>query len=135
MELSAARVDVEAIHQGRLAPLTRLWHTDPGLHPPHAENPHGPPHQAGAPAPAEGVAPPRVAAWEVTRNCNLSCAHCRASAVHGPYEGEFSTEERFTLVDQIASFARPILILTGGVSACAQQTWCSVSRDVLLRRL
>jgi len=62
----------------------------------------------------DGVAPPRVIAWEVTRSCNLACVHCRASAVHGPYEGELSTEECFTLVDQIASFASPILILTGG---------------------
>ena len=63
---------------------------------------------------AAGVAPPRVVAWEVTRSCNLACAHCRASAVHGPYEGELSTAEALTLVDQIASFASPILILTGG---------------------
>ena len=67
-----------------------------------------------APAPADGPAPPRVIAWEVTRSCNLACVHCRASAVHGPYHGELSTEEAFTLVDQIASFANPILILTGG---------------------
>ena len=63
---------------------------------------------------ALGPAPPRVIAWEVTRSCNLACVHCRASAVHGPYEGELSTAEAFTLVDQIASFANPILILTGG---------------------
>ena len=68
----------------------------------------------GAPAPADGPAPPRVIAWEVTRSCNLACVHCRASAVHGPYENELSTAEAFTLVDQIASFANPILILTGG---------------------
>ena len=66
------------------------------------------------PGDADGVAPPRVIAWEVTRSCNLACVHCRASAVHGPYEGELSTAEAFTLVDQIASFANPILILTGG---------------------
>ena len=66
------------------------------------------------PGAADGVAPPRVIAWEVTRSCNLACVHCRASAVHGPYEGELSTPEAFTLVDQIASFANPILILTGG---------------------
>ena len=59
-------------------------------------------------------APPRVIAWEVTRSCNLACRHCRASAVRGPYEGELSTAEAFDLVDQIASFANPILILTGG---------------------
>lgn len=82
------------------------------MHHPHAENPNAlnaRPGDAG-----DGVAPPRVIAWEVTRSCNLACVHCRASAVHGPYEGELSTSEAFTLVDQIASFANPILILTGG---------------------
>ncbi|MGO8683128.1 MAG: heme b synthase [Thermoleophilia bacterium] len=57
---------------------------------------------------------PRVIAWEVTRSCNLACVHCRASAVRGPYEGELSTAEALALVDQIAAFASPILILTGG---------------------
>src|SRR5450756_2561893 len=62
----------------------------------------------------DGVAPPRVIAWEVTRSCNLACVHCRASAIHGPYEGELNTAEALALVDQIAAFADPILILTGG---------------------
>ena len=75
---------------------------------------HGASARPGDAAGALGVAPPRVIAWEVTRSCNLACVHCRASAVHGPYEGELSTAEAFTLVDEIASFANPILILTGG---------------------
>jgi AdoMet-dependent heme synthase len=64
--------------------------------------------------PAQSAGPPRVIAWEVTRSCNLACVHCRASAVHGPYEGELSTDECLDLADQIADFASPILILTGG---------------------
>ena len=53
-------------------------------------------------------------AWEITRSCNLSCAHCRASAQPGPYEGELTTTECFRLLDQIAATAKPIIILTGG---------------------
>ncbi len=56
----------------------------------------------------------RMIAWEVTRRCNLSCLHCRASSERGPYEGEFSTEECFRLLDEIASFSSPVIILTGG---------------------
>jgi len=56
----------------------------------------------------------QVVAWEITRRCNLMCAHCRASAMDGPYEGEFSTEECLGLVDQILEVGRPILILSGG---------------------
>jgi len=57
---------------------------------------------------------PRLIAWEVTRSCKLACKHCRAAARPEPYEGELSTDECFRLLDNIASFARPIMILTGG---------------------
>ncbi len=57
---------------------------------------------------------PRLIAWEVTRFCLLSCKHCRAAAKAEPYSGELSTQECFRLLDNIASFAKPIIILTGG---------------------
>ena len=57
---------------------------------------------------------PRLIAWEVTRTCNLACIHCRASAKEGPYSGELSTDEGFRLLEDIASFSRPIIIMTGG---------------------
>ena len=56
----------------------------------------------------------RLVAWETTRNCNLACIHCRASATTGPHHGELDTSEAFTLLDQIAEVAKPIIILTGG---------------------
>jgi len=56
----------------------------------------------------------RMIAWEVTRSCNLSCIHCRASSEYGPYEGELTTDQCFKLVDDIASFSKPVIILTGG---------------------
>ena len=45
----------------------------------------------------------RMIAWEVTRSCNLNCAHCRAAANGGPYAGEFSTKKCFDLIDDIAA--------------------------------
>ncbi len=69
----------------------------------------------GSPKPSELVIPNlKLVAWEITRSCNLSCAHCRASAESGPYAGELSTAQCFALVDQIAEVGKPILILTGG---------------------
>jgi len=56
----------------------------------------------------------RMIAWEVTRSCNLSCVHCRASSVHGPYKGEFDTAQCRALLDDISAFANPVIILTGG---------------------
>ncbi len=61
-----------------------------------------------------GGADLRLVAWEVTRTCNLACVHCRAAAQDRPYENELSTEECFALLDEIETFARPIIILTGG---------------------
>jgi AdoMet-dependent heme synthase len=56
----------------------------------------------------------RMVAWEVTRSCNLACVHCRASSVLGPYEGELDTARCLRLIDEIAAFSRPVIILTGG---------------------
>jgi heme b synthase len=56
----------------------------------------------------------RLVAWEITRNCNLSCVHCRAAATNGPYTGELDTESALRLLDQIAEVGNPIVILTGG---------------------
>ena len=56
----------------------------------------------------------RLVAWETTRNCNLSCVHCRASADKGPFSGELDTQSAYHLLDQIAKIGSPIIILTGG---------------------
>jgi heme b synthase len=56
----------------------------------------------------------RMVAWEVTRSCNLACIHCRASAKHGSYAGELTTDEGLRLLDAIAAVSKPVIILTGG---------------------
>jgi heme b synthase len=56
----------------------------------------------------------RMIAWEVTRRCNLACIHCRASAANKPPEGELTTHECLSLLDEVASWANPVIILTGG---------------------
>jgi len=56
----------------------------------------------------------RLVAWEVTRQCNLSCLHCRASAELGPYQDELTTAEGLTLLGQIRETGQPVVILTGG---------------------
>ncbi len=71
-------------------------------------------HHPGSIPKTEGEYLPMLIAWEVTRSCMLACKHCRAAAHAAPYEGELSTEECFKVLDNIASFAKPIMILTGG---------------------
>jgi radical SAM protein len=58
---------------------------------------------------------PFVMFYEVTRACDLHCKHCRACAQPLRHPSELTTEESMTLLDQIASFPKPpVLIFTGG---------------------
>lgn len=69
-------------------------------------------HGAGQPE----LLKPRLhlVAWELTRSCNLFCAHCRGSATSDSYPDELTTEECLRIVDQIVEVGRPIIILSGG---------------------
>jgi len=63
---------------------------------------------------SSGTFLPRVLALEVTRRCNLDCIHCRATAGDQAPEGELSLHEYRLLFENLASFANPLVILTGG---------------------
>ncbi len=56
---------------------------------------------------------PRLIFWELTKRCNLKCVHCRAEAGVADYR-EMNTAEVKKTLDDIASFAKPIMVLTGG---------------------
>ncbi|NUQ38617.1 MAG: radical SAM protein [Caldilineales bacterium] len=59
--------------------------------------------------------PPRLIFWETTAGCNLACIHCRRITVANQLlPQDLSTAEAFRLIDQVAAFARPIFILSGG---------------------
>jgi len=59
---------------------------------------------------------PHVVAWNLTRRCNLECAHCYIAA--GPHESaatELDTATCLGIVDQVLSVnPAPMLILSGG---------------------
>jgi len=59
---------------------------------------------------------PHVVAWNLTRRCNLECAHCYIAA--GPYESaasELETSECLRIVDELLAVSpAPMLILSGG---------------------
>ncbi len=59
---------------------------------------------------------PFIAIWEVTRACQLVCAHCRADAQHEPAPGQLDTEQGKRLLRQLAGYdrPRPLVVLTGG---------------------
>ena len=56
----------------------------------------------------------RMIAWEVTRRCNLSCSHCRASADNEPPKDELSFDECRDFLTGLSEWAKPVIILTGG---------------------
>lgn len=59
--------------------------------------------------------PPRLIFWETTAGCNLACIHCRRMTVADQLlPQDLTTAEAFRLIDEIAAFARPIFVLSGG---------------------
>ena len=53
-------------------------------------------------------------AWEITRRCNLDCVHCRsASSLKSP-AGVWTLERAKTFLNDLAGFASPVVVLTGG---------------------
>jgi heme b synthase len=58
---------------------------------------------------------PKWIAWEITRRCNLRCVHCRsASEMEVKGHPDFPTSEAFRIIDDIVSYAKPVVVLSGG---------------------
>jgi 12,18-didecarboxysiroheme deacetylase len=55
-----------------------------------------------------------VVVWNVTRRCNLKCAHCYAHSRDIEYQNELTTEEGKALIDDLADFGCPVILFSGG---------------------
>ena len=55
-----------------------------------------------------------VVVWNVTRRCNLKCVHCYAQANNQAGDDELSTAGGKALIDDLAGFGVPVLLLSGG---------------------
>lgn len=55
-----------------------------------------------------------VVIWNLIRRCNLTCKHCYALSADHDYQGELSTTEVFTVMDDLKAYRVPVLILSGG---------------------
>ena len=75
---------------------------------------------------------PRLIAWELSRACPMACTYCRAAARPARDPDELTTEEGFRLLENIASFAKPILILTGGEPLLRPDVYDLATRAVAL---
>ena len=55
-----------------------------------------------------------VVVWNITRRCNLKCLHCYAHAKNIPFDNELTTMEGKKLIDDLAGFGVPVLLISGG---------------------
>jgi radical SAM protein with 4Fe4S-binding SPASM domain len=55
-----------------------------------------------------------VVVWNVGRQCNLHCVHCYSDSENRTYSGELTTSEARALIDDLADFEIPVLLLSGG---------------------
>ncbi|MDG4474911.1 radical SAM/SPASM domain-containing protein [Thiovibrio frasassiensis] len=58
---------------------------------------------------------PKWIAWEITRRCNLKCVHCRSSSgLEAKGHPDFTLAEAKRVLDDIASYGKPVVVLSGG---------------------
>ncbi|MCI0744462.1 MAG: radical SAM protein [Verrucomicrobia subdivision 3 bacterium] len=55
-----------------------------------------------------------IVVWNLTRRCNLKCLHCYSDSDAREYPGELTFEQCRAVVDDLANFAIPGLLLSGG---------------------
>ena len=55
-----------------------------------------------------------VVIWNLIRRCNLTCKHCYATSADKDFPGELSTQQIFTVMQNLKDFGVPVLILSGG---------------------
>lgn len=55
-----------------------------------------------------------IVVWNITRTCNLHCAHCYASSQDEQYPGELTTAEAKTVLEDMADYKVPVVLFSGG---------------------
>src|SRR3990172_6813276 len=58
--------------------------------------------------------PRPVVVWNCTRQCNLHCIHCYASAESRKSPGEMDTAEGKAFISSLADFGVPVILFSGG---------------------
>lgn len=55
-----------------------------------------------------------IVVWNITKRCNLRCVHCYADSNENLAEGELTTDECKKVIDDLAAFAVPAVLFSGG---------------------
>ncbi len=69
-------------------------------------------HGHGAPNSAAERKP--IVVWNITRRCNLKCIHCYSDSDAREYPGELTWEQCQSVIDDLAGYGIPALLLSGG---------------------
>ena len=96
--------------------LTRLWtgQAQPADHLRYGE---------GHKAPKSSTGRRPIVVWNITRTCNLRCVHCYADSDRMSYAGELSLDECKGVIDDLADFGIPGLLLSGGEPMVHPHFW------------
>lgn len=60
------------------------------------------------------IGAPRIISWNVTLRCPLKCSHCYVDAGEHEAPGVLSTQEAFSVIDQVRRAGTPVVVLSGG---------------------
>jgi radical SAM protein with 4Fe4S-binding SPASM domain len=60
------------------------------------------------------TAAPRIISWNITLRCPLKCSHCYVDAGEREAAGVLTTEEAFSVIDQMRRTGTPVVVLSGG---------------------
>ncbi len=78
---------------------------------------------AGSRAPKTASGRKPVVVWNWTRTCNLKCVHCYSNSESRRYAGELDTAQAKAVIDDLADFQIPALLLSGGEPLTRPDFW------------
>jgi len=55
-----------------------------------------------------------IVVWNMTKQCNLKCIHCYATATKHKAEDEFTTDQAKAFMDDVAAYGSPVFLFSGG---------------------
>jgi radical SAM protein with 4Fe4S-binding SPASM domain len=92
--------------------LTKLW---TGLAQPADALRYGTGHKPGHPGGHSSASTRKpITVWNITRTCNLRCVHCYSDSNALNYPGELTWPEMEAVIDDLAAYQVPSLLLSGG---------------------
>lgn len=69
---------------------------------------------AGHQMPASARTRKPIVVWTMSRRCNLHCVHCYSDSDNREYPGELTVDEARRMLEDLAQFQVPALLLSGG---------------------